>query len=235
MAKIVAYKSLQDGKIFENLSEYRSHLSRLARRRRQEKLQQQTADQLDQRWSKLYEQEISISDWPNLVLANQELFWHEAALNSGDGDWRWVGIKKHRGVECPRPKLLKFSHFDMSWNPEISNSHSAPHNGTQNWSRSPELPLHYPGWSGRVEWLVRWAPEWDGVYLGGDLFRAHSFSTGRQRAWTGTGGGGGLEWNKEFGCHAQTYAYDFCVFADDWPGMRDYLGKQQMWQKLEKS
>jgi len=40
--------------------------------------------------------------------------------------------------------------ISMRWSDNVSNSHSAPHNGVTNWDRDKEQPLGYPGWHGTM-------------------------------------------------------------------------------------
>jgi hypothetical protein len=94
-----------------------------------------------------------------------------------------------------------------------------------------KLPEGYPGWTGRVDWLVEWPKELDYIYLGSDLFSKGTFRTGRQRAHTGTGGGGGSHFNKEFDTWCQRPGYDFKLFASDWPGLYRYEMRKQWLQK----
>ena len=98
-----------------------------------------------------------------------------------------------------------------------------------------DAPHGYPGWTGRVEWIVAWPEEWDGWYLGGDLFAKGTFCTGRQRANTGTGGGGGMRYSQKHKCHVQSFGYDFKLFAADWPGLARYMVKQQFVEVLQGS
>jgi hypothetical protein len=130
--------------------------------------------------------------------------------------------------------VLEITH-DLRWSDSVSNSHSRPHNGVENWGgRVKDAPRGYPGWTGRVEWLVAWPQEFDGIYLGGDLFSRGSFRSGRQRAHTGTGGGGGMFYSKKHECDVQKFSYDFRIYAADWPGMDRFREKQRMWDILNK-
>lgn len=119
----------------------------------------------------------------------------------------------------------------------VSNSHSCPVGGVQCWSsREAEdgRPRGYPGWTGRIDWLVEWPRELDGIYLGSDLFSRGTFQSGRQRAHTGTGGGGCGHFNKEFNTWCQSPGYSFSIYASDWPGMARYYEKRRMWNTLAK-
>lgn len=233
MSQITVWKCDQTGKLFEDQTKYKSHLRKLARERATKRKLTVMEAVADQKWNELYECEQSIEQWRDMVIANQDMFWAEAA--KGDPyDWRNVGKTHSRGkngVVCPIPRLLEFTEFSVRWSPEVSNSHSAPHNGVTCWSsREAEdgRPRSYPGWRGRVEWIVAWPKEWDGWYLGGDLFSGGTFRTGRQRAHTGTGGGGGMRYSEKHGCHVMSFGYDFRMYAADWPGLARYEGMNQL-------
>lgn len=238
MSIITAYKSDTDGKIFEDKAKYTAHLRKLARHRNAQKRLQIAEAAKDAAWAELYEREQSIDNWCQMVIDNQHLFWAEAA--AGDPyDWDCVGKKHGRSKNAmivPVPKLLKITH-DLRWSDMVSNSHSCPVGGVTCWSsREAEdgRPRGYPGWQGQIEWLVEWPRELDGIYLGSDLFSRGTFRSGRQRAHTGSGGGAGGHFNKEFNTWCQRPSYDFRIYASDWPGMARYYEKQRMWNTLAK-
>ena len=241
MSKITVWKCDEDGKIFEDKKKYQNHLRKLARVRNTKRKITLGQAEADAWWAEAYEREMTIDQWRQFVIDNQSRFWAEAAL--GDpSDWANVGklhSRRKNGVYCPVPELLEFTRFGVFWNPAVSNSHSAPHNGVTKWGSRDKLkdgtpaPTGYPGWSGRVDWIVRWPKEWDGVYLGGDLFAKGTFRTGRQRAHTGTGGGGGLHYSEKYKCHVMSFGYDFRLFAADWPGMARVVAKEQLMQVLK--
>lgn len=234
MSQITVWKCDQTGKLFEDKTKYSSHLRKLARERNTKRKLMVEEAIADQKWNDLYEREQSIYDWACMVINHQDLFWAEAARGDKH-DWSIVGkthSRKKDGVVCPIPELLEFTAFDVRWNPTVSNSHSCPHNGVQNWGGKDDKPKSYPGWSGRVEWIVRWPKEWDGWYLGGDLFSRGTFNSGRQRAHTGTGGGGGMRYSEKHKCWVQSFGYDFRIFAADWPGMARVEGMKQMAEVL---
>ena len=231
---ITAYKSEADGKIFEDKKKYQNHLRKLARVRRERRRLDIAQSMKDRIWNELYECEQSIEQWRDMVIANQDLFWAEAA--DGDKhDWGIVG-KTRRGVTCPIPRLLEFTTFNLRWNDSVSNSHSCPHNGVTNWSPSwnkdKTVPTGYPGWQGRADWIVAWPKEWDGHYLGSDLFSHGTFQSGRQRAHTGTGGGGGMSYSQKHGCHVMSCGYELRIYAADWPGMARHYEKRRVWSTL---
>ena len=235
---ITAYKSVADGKIFEDKSKYQAHLRKLARHRLAQKKLQMDRQAKDAVWAELYEREQSLDDWCQMVIDNQHLFWAEAA--KGDPyDWERVGKKVGRSknaIEVPMPIVLEIKH-SLQWNDSVSNSYLCPHNGVTCWSSHEAKdgrPRGYPGWTGHIEWLVKWPKELDGLYLGSDLFSRGTFRTGRQRAHTGSGGGG-MRFSEKHGCHVQTFGYDFRIFAADWPGLTRYREKRIMWNTLSQT
>lgn len=234
MSIITAYKSDADGKIFEDKAKYTAHIRKLARHRLEQKKLSIAEAVKDAAWAELYEREQSIDDWCQMVIDHQHLFWAEAA--EGDPyDWQNVGKKLGRGKNAgnvPLPRVLQIEH-DLEWNHSVSNSHECPVGGVTNWgNRTPDAPRGYPGWQGRIQWLVEWPREFDSIYLGSDLFSRGTFKSGRQRAHTGTGGGAGGHFNREFNTWCQRPAYDFRIFAADWPGITRYYQKRRMWATL---
>jgi hypothetical protein len=236
MSQVLVWKSDVDGKLFEDKLKYQSHLRKLARHRNAQRKLQIAESAKDAAWAELYEREQSIDDWCQMVIDNQHLFWAEAAL--GDPyDWQNVGKKIRRGKNAttmPAPRLLKITH-SLRWNDCVSNSHACPVGGVTCWSSHEAKdgrPRGYPGWHGRIDWLVAWPRDFDGFYLGSDLFSRGSFQSGRQRAHTGSGGGGSGHFNKEFDTWCQRPGYDFSIFASDWPGLTRYHEKQIVWNRL---
>ncbi len=239
MSQITVWKCDNTGKLFEDKDKYQAHLRKLARERNTKRKLTVVEAEADAWWARAYETEMTIQEWKQFVINNQARFWAEAA-KADPHDWSYVGKSHNRrksGVYCPIPELLEFTTFDVRWNPAVSNSHSCPHNGVTNWGGKEQIdgqlaPRNYPGWSGRVEWIVKWPEEWDGVYLGSDLFKGLFGQGGRQRAHTGTGGGG-MRYNEKHKCHTQSFGYDFRMYAADWPGMARAIAKEQMMQVLK--
>lgn len=229
MSQVLVWKCDETGKLFEDKVKYQSHLRKLARERNAKRKLTIKEAEADAWWAQAYEREMTIQEWKQFVIDNQNRFWAEAA-KTDPWDWKSVG-KSHRKVICPVPDLLEFTTFDVRWSPTVSNSHSRPHNGVTNWGGKDNAPRSYPGWQGRVEWIVRWPKEWDGVYLGSNLFRdGHNTRT---RAYSGTGGGGGMRYSEKYGCHVQSFGYDFRMYAADWPGMARVIGHQQFQEVLK--
>jgi hypothetical protein len=240
MSIITAYKSDEDGKIFEDKAKYQAHLRKLARHRLAQRKLTIAEVEKDRIWAELYEREQSIEQWCQMVIDNQHLFWAEAA-SADPYDWARVGMKLGRGKNAhnlPMPKVLKIIP-NLRWNNEVSNSHSCPHDGVTNWGGRETMadgtlaPRGYPGWTGSIVWVCEWPKEFDGIYLSSDLFSGGFGRSGRQRAHTGSGGGGGGHLNKEFNTYCQSPSYEFRIYASDWPGMTRYYEKQKMWNTLK--
>jgi hypothetical protein len=236
MSQILVWKSDADGKLFEDKTKYTAHLRKLARHRNAQRKLTIAEAEKDAVWAELYEREQSLDDWCQMVIDNQHLFWAEAAL--GDPyDWACVGKKVSRRKDAqvvPAPRVLKITH-SLRWDNMVSNSHSCPVGGVQcfsSYEAKDGRPRGYPGWQGQIEWLVAWPKEFEHMYLGSDLFSRGTFRSGRQRAHTGTGGGGGIHLNKEFNTYCQRPSYSFNIFAADWPGMARYYEKQKMWKMI---
>ena len=231
MPRVTVWKCPHTGKLFEDKTKYQTHLGRLSRERRARRRIQADRAQAQAWWLQLQQQEANIRDLPEFVLKNQQKFWAEAA-RTRPGDWEQVG-KTYRGVICPVPLVLEFTRFDLRWSNSVSNTHDCPHNGVTNWGGTVKLkdgtpaPRGYPGWRGRIEWLVKWPRAWHGSYPGSELFSGHFV-----RIHTGTGGGGGMIEAPRWGCTVQSFGYDVSIFAADCPGLARYEEKQQVWQIL---
>ena len=128
MSQILVWKCDETGKLFEDQTKYKSHLRKLARERNLKRKLSVAEALADQKWSELYECEQSIEQWRDMVIANQNMFWAEAAKAEAY-DWERVGKMSGRGknaVPCPIPELLEFTEFSVRWNPTVSNSHIFP-------------------------------------------------------------------------------------------------------------
>jgi hypothetical protein len=222
MIQIIAYKCEETGQIFEDKAEYQRHYNRLQYRKKKAQEKQQQMAVADARWAAAYETEMSISEWPDFVIQNQEHFWREAAR-------RRVSSTPGRVLDI---EILEFTKFDVAWSERVSNTHSSPHNGEENWFRDPKKPIGYPGWTGRVEWVSR--RHKNCPVSNSDLFDSGGVS--RCRAYSGTGGGGtaGNQYKKyaRDNYMLSHSGYDFRIYADDWPGMHRYHREQQLFNTL---
>ena len=220
MPKVIVHKCPHCGKLFEDSTKYRKHLrAEQVARRSERKVEIYRRSQLE-KWAAIHNIEMSIVQFEQFIIDNQEIFWNDAA-SSNPYEWKDVGKRTRKGVTMPVPKLLGFTNFDLRWSDCVSNTHSCPKNGVQNWGRDPNLPMGYPGWHGRVEWKCEWPDEFDGIYLAGDIFDGENCCI-----HTGTGGGGGMTNN------VMRHGYDITMFADDWSGLAEFREKELVWDKL---
>jgi hypothetical protein len=101
------------------------------------------------------------------------------------------------------PETDVFTKFEIKvkWNSHVSNSHSCPKGGVENWFGDKNKPTGYPGWSGRVEGTLTRHKKHMNSYPWGSLLKLLSFHSG-------SGSGGNEYWG-----------YELKIFADDWPVM----------------
>jgi hypothetical protein len=98
-------------------------------------------------------------------------------------------------------KIIKIE-LNVRYNPKVSNSHSCPRGGVTNWcARHPNHPTSYPGFSGRVDCVLKRDSKHTGQYPMYDFLDMIGLRAG-------TGGGG----NENCG-------WDTKLFLADWPGL----------------
>lgn len=153
-------------------------------------------------------------------------------IQPGLVDRAFVMYFVERLAEIAEPQTIGLK-LDVGWSDRISNSHSSPQNGVQNFNSSNNLPRGYPGWSGRV-W-IRYAQEarpWGSDSLLQVLLH------------TGTGGAGayGGPWQdissdlyaadpKRYNRDMHLYSWDCKIWASDHPELWDL--HRQMQETLE--
>lgn len=201
--KRTAYLSPFNGAVFGTKKGYVDHLK-------------QARIQIHQNVHKINKKKIMQTLWdqPSFEDVIGWLESHQEFLfNNGleRNEWRLSKTQKGKTVFDPSTFKATISYLSLSWKDKCSNSHRAPHNGRTNWAGKDvfkdgtPVPNGYPGWTGRIEYMVE--SKFD---LGGsDVFD-------NLRIHTGTGGSG----------NGVNYGYDVTFFDADWPGMRDSYGKQ---------
>jgi hypothetical protein len=189
MSIIQAYKSDADGKIFEYKVDYSKHLRKLAARRREAKKAQLARDAYDQVMIDMGK----VRDIPELeqfIKDNWEVFRQSIATG-----WRKTKLS------AKSDQLLSLQIVINRFEPFLSNSHSSPRGGVQNFDRRSEhnkgKPTSYPGWGGRITYSVTSSSS-----FGSEYFENTPIKTG-----SGGGGGGG------------SLSYDLKLFAADFPVM----------------
>jgi hypothetical protein len=203
MSVITAYKSDEDGRIFEDKKKYNSHLRKLAASRR-EKEKIKRLQNLQQQWweDNFYHKVKSIAQLQAAILEHANVFAANALKHCDH-------IKK-----LPSPILVKFNKFDLSYQDEVSNSHSCPHDGVTNWGGLGNVPTSYPGWRGRFDYDTAWFKEFSFVYAGSSELWKNT------RIHTGSGGGGYFKLHEGSKTHGlQNFGYEIRMYASDWPAM----------------
>ena len=202
MSQVLVWKSDADGKLFEDKSKYTTHLRGLARQRNQSrKIEKMEADR-----------EAFIKRMGTTVKSFKELeqFVHD------NWDFFFANGMKHALWHCDKMpknkhKLVKISFANMRWSDSVSNTHSCPRDGVQNWDQrrnremGKNLAEGYPGWSGSIRFTVDAGASDHKVprpYSGwsSDYFKDTSINTGS--------GSGGVN------CQ-----YEMKIYAADFPAM----------------
>jgi hypothetical protein len=129
----------------------------------------------------------------------------------------------------------------ITYTDRVSNSHSSPEGLPQNFTGREGVPRHYPGFEGRV-W-IRYAEE-------PNTWGSEPFE--KTLTHTGTGGAGsynGNPWHEISSARWQTYghrqgagmypeihcySWDYRLYLADWPGIADWVEKQQLWSELSR-
>src|SRR3990167_4583145 len=124
--KITAFKSEHTGEIFATQNEYDIHLEEYKQKAEVEKKEQEL---------KLKEKELK--QMPRLTATSIEDFRQKMfnVVNELNGD---------------NPDKLLGLFFDRLYLGFVSNSHSRPISGVENWRRDKEKPTEYAGWCGEV-------------------------------------------------------------------------------------
>jgi hypothetical protein len=143
--------------------------------------------------------------------------------------------RKNRSVKKMH-KVLGFA-WDIRYSDSVGNSHSSPEGYSQNWRRKENVPMGYPGWSGRV-W-IRYSEEYRGAPFNKTLTH------------TGTGGSGGyggpwaqigsVRFNrykslqqipKDAYPEPKIYSWDYKFYDLDWPAVALWVEQQKVWGEL---
>lgn len=213
MSIIQAYKSDSDGKLFEDKANYISHLKKLAIARRGEKRAKQVEAQREQ-FMVTMGQVASIAELEKFIKDNWKWFW---ANGSRRNQYRM------RKGEPDFHEYIEVSFSNVYWKEDLSNSHSCPRGGVENFNSSADYnkgkPTSYPGWCARISIKVRppMSKHKKDPYMhdgwGSDYFDTTIIHTG-------TGGGGS-------GKDCKSYAYDVSLWAADFPVMHEIVRKDQ--------
>lgn len=206
MSQILVWKSDFDGKLFEDKSKYQKHLRALAADRRQKKKLEDQAKSRELFLVKMG-QVASIDELNQFIKDN----WYWFFLNAvSRNSWR---SEKSHGLH----EYVDVAVSQVRWNEYMSNSHSRPRKGVENFMRQKDKPQAYPGWRGRINIKVKppMSKHKKNPYMkdgfGSDYFADTLINTG-------SGGGG-----ENF----KSYSYDVSLWALDFPVMYEAHRRQE--------
>lgn len=200
--KVVVNKCRYTGKLFEDDKKYAAHLQKMRREQKAIReaniIRQEFYAWLANERETLY----NPNELPAWILKNQQYLMKSCnALGFGGS----FGDKFHSA-----DKFTNIEFENIRFSPKVSNSHSYPKNGVQNWGSKPGIPTGYPGWSGYIKGtLVRDKKHMSSCPYTGILHLIN----------INTGSGGGVHAN---------WGYDFKIFLDDWPK----FGEEETFKRL---
>ena len=196
MSQITVYKCDYTGKLFETRTRYIKHLRKIAlERNKTRKIEKFKA------W---FAAEIR-----NVVRTPVEL---EAAIVQ---HWQKFRTFAQLLQERDPGEIISIRFERMTFKETLANTHSAPIGLPQNFIRRnddslPQLPLHYPGWHGRLAIVTTrdsatavLSPSW------------HKYGI-----YTGTGGGHPIY--NDNNVRTYTTGHEVILWAADWPAMAEF-------------
>ena len=202
MPQIIAWQCAKTQKVFTEKEDYSKHLRRLAAANRKAK---QYADLKSSFYTWLAAEKeniFSVNDIaPWVILHQRKLMDAANALH----------IYSFNDKFFDDDEYTQFFTADMRYSSSVSNSHSCPHNGVQNWGGDVKLkdgspaPRGYPGWSGRIGGTLKRNKGRMSSYPATNILKLIGLHTG-------TGGGGNNSWG-----------YDCRIYLADWPGLSNQL------------
>lgn len=204
MPQVLVWKCPETGKLFEKQTVYKNHLAVLARGRRKIKQQNHIKNTFfdwldDQRTHKV----LSVNDIPQWLLDNQQIIMD--AANVIPGKYGSFGDKFKDG-----DRFTKIKFATARWSSLLSNSHSCPKGGVQNWlgkefADGTPKPTGYPGWQIDIHGSLQRNKKNMSGYPASALFNLVGIHTG-----CGGGANEDFRWNAE-------------IFAEEWPGAASEL------------
>lgn len=180
--EIVMYKCPHTGKIFEDKSKFEKHVSKIEKEVEDKKAISSLLKTRDE--ARLTA--TSIKDF------EQKMFEKVNELNKGNKD---------------RLLFLEFSNLRFS--EFVSNTHSNPIDGVQNWGRKSGIPIGYKGWYGRIT-LIYSEERNTGEF--------RDRVEGLVRSFPGyNSGSGGYNGNEYAGIKGYVLSYSASFFLSDFP------------------
>ena len=210
MPQILVWKCPKTSKLFEDQDAYKKHLVKLVEARRRVKQQNYIKNTffewLDDQRSNVV---MNINDIPEWLMTNQQIIMD--AVNAIPGGWTHFDDKFADG-----DLFTKIEFVRPYWSGNLSNSHSCPKGGVQNWGAKglfadgTPKPTGYPGWSTRLAGTLKRNKKLMSAYPASGLFKIVGIHTG-------TGGGG----NESFG-------WDAKLWAEEWPAAASAVTFQKL-------
>ena len=203
MMKIEVYKCKYTGKLFEleDRADYLKHTRKAREKRKAEQELARIRKEFKDWFAAEKEKIVHVDMIVPWVMSNQKYLMK--AWNSFQEAKNSIFRDDFYDTDEFTSMTMDFRYSDF-----VSNSHSCPRNGVQNWGGDKKLPdgslapTGYPGWSGNFESTLK-----------RDKKHNSSYPTGAFMRWldiqVGSGGGG----NEHTG-------YDFKIFLADWPGLQ---------------
>lgn len=193
-------------KLFVDDSEYLGHLTKLREKQRITRYHTSQCEKGNQAIEWATQNVTSPREFEDWMQENWEALVIRGTYMS---PWDKSHLKRMDQLVIPKLKTVR---LNLKFDPLVSNSHSCPRGGVRNFTRKPELPCGYPGWTGRLEWS-REHPVKSRVDTGSSIFE-------NSPIYTGTGSGGQ-------GC----YGYEIKLWASDWPAW----SRKHTWEILVSS
>jgi hypothetical protein len=200
MPKITAYKCPFTNKLFDTRRKYRNHLLKLRKQKAEQRARRKVAriaKQIrDEKLERIHSALAGVRTIKELEQAFIDLYGEMMEYHA-----------KRKGY-----RMVAFDLFSIRYSNRVSNTHSCPRGGVQNFSCDDDKPRGYPGFTGRIEYTVIEPKHTDPFWHVSDAVSYFGVKTG-------TGGGRGD--CPETG--GKRYYYDVKIFLDDFPGLASHV------------
>jgi hypothetical protein len=185
---IDAYCCPWTGKLFAIKSDYIKHLAKIRKNYIHENIRLNN-------WKKDREEFNSQSDFYKVIEwieTHPDWFIYNAKRNCPELYNTWPEFGKTN---------IKILELILNFNEHVSNSHNCPRNGVTNWGSDPNKPRGYPGWQGKIGYIINT----EVPTFCSQLFKNTGINLG-----TGSG--------------SKNYShFEVSFFADDWPIINSQL------------
>ncbi len=209
--KVTALKCKHTGALFDmsKRAEYIEHIFELRADRKEKRAMARSRKEFAG-W--LAAERENITDFDQIVpwiLENQRIIITQYNARGGSSGWGYEGLVSEK-------TFFTIIRLDARYNNSVSNTHSCPKSGVQNWGSKKDLPRGYPGWHGSIVGSVRSNSEKVESISMSEFFKLIDIHTG-------SGSGGGNGYNPE-----STFQYSVSVFLDDWPKLAEGIAFKKL-------